>query len=106
MEVDFGLSSTHIDPFATLQMETTRANQIFISSQMEVDESGVLMASAVGGVGGEWPDLCCGLRRPAEYAVLFVWRRLETCRLPKVQGKYTELTPEWGREHESQTETQ
>lgn len=31
---------------------------------------------------GELSDLSCGLHRPAEYAVLFFWRHLETCYLP------------------------
>ena len=52
------------------------------------------LANAVGGMGGELSDLCCGRRRPPEYAALCSWRLTETCRLPGVRGKNTTPRPE------------
>lgn len=94
MEVDFCLSSTCIDQFSSLQM--TQLKLINFSLARKWRRMKVLFVVLMGqaaGVGGR-ADLYCCLHKPSEYAVLFVWHRLETCHLPKVQGKNTKPSPE------------
>lgn len=54
----------------------------------------------------EFSDLCCGLHMLQEFGVLFAWRRLETCCLPRVQGKRTEPRPEREEETDDKKQTQ